>query len=41
MAGSVGASSMHQKVVGLIPIQGTYLGCAFDPQLRRVHEVTD
>ena len=21
----------HQKVVGLIPSQGTYLGCRFDP----------
>ena len=25
--------SVHQKVAGLIPAQGTYLGCRFVPQL--------
>ena len=24
---------VHQKVGGLIPSQGAYLGCGFDPQL--------
>ena len=33
--------SIHQKLVGLIPGQGTYLGCRFHPWLRHVQEATD
>ena len=29
---------MHQKVMGLIPGQGTYPGCGFNPQLEQVLE---
>ena len=32
---------MHQKVVGSISSQGTYLGFVFDSQSRHVWEVTD
>ena len=32
---------VHQKVVGSIPGQGTYLGCKFDPWLSHVGETTD
>ena len=31
---------IHQKVTGSIPSQGTYLGCRFDPQWRRIWEAT-
>ena len=27
----VGTSSVHQKVAGSIPSQGTHLGCRFNP----------
>ena len=33
--------STHQKVGGLIPSQGTYLGCGFDPQLGQTWEATN
>ena len=36
-----GPSSVHQKVVGLISSQGTYLGCEFDLQSGRIWEATD
>lgn len=33
---------MHQSFVGMIPSQGTYLGCKFNPQSGRgVQEVAD
>ena len=32
---------MHQKVAGLIPGQGIYLDCGFDPWLWRVQEAAD
>ena len=32
---------LHQKVAGLIPGQGTHLGCGLDPQSGRVQEATD
>ena len=34
-------SLVHQKVAGLIPSQGTYLGFWFDPQSHLVQEATD
>ena len=35
-----GCHPVHQKVVGLIPGQGTYLGCVFDPHLGCIQEAT-
>ena len=32
---------VHQKAAGLIPSQGTYLGCRFDPRWGCVQEATD
>ena len=32
---------MHQKVAGLIPRQGMYLGCGFDPWSKRIQEATN
>lgn len=32
---------VHQRVVGSIPIEGTYVGGRFDPWLGYVLEVTD
>ena len=32
---------VHQKVVGLIPCQGTYLGYGFDPRSEHVREATN
>ena len=32
---------IHQKVAGLIPHQGTYLGCGFDPWSGHAWEATD
>ena len=37
----VGASSIHKKVVGLIPSQDTHLGCGFNPRSLQVGETTD
>ena len=31
----------EKKVAGLIPSQGTYIGCRFDPQSGRIQETTD
>ena len=41
--GSVGGSIVlcTKKVAGLIPAQGTYLGCGFDTQLEHIWEVMD
>ena len=33
--------SIHQKGVGLIPGQGTYLGCGLSPQMGHVQEATN
>ena len=33
--------SVHRKVMGPIPSQGTYLGCRFGPQLGLVWVATD
>lgn len=41
VAQRVGLSSVHQKVAGLIPRRGTYLGCGSDPRLGHVREATD
>ena len=35
----VGASSHNQRVSDLIPSQGTYLGCGFDPQSGHVQSL--
>ena len=32
----LGHHPIHQKVTGLVPSQGTYLGCRFDSQLEHV-----
>ena len=32
---------MHQKAASLVPSQGTYPGCGFNPQLGRMWETTD
>ena len=32
---------IHQKIVGLIPVQGICLGCRFDPRLGQVQEATN
>ena len=32
---------VHQKVVGSIPGQGTYLGCRLDPRSGHIREATD
>ena len=32
---------LHQKVAGLIPGQGTYLGFGFNSQMRHIWEATD
>ena len=32
---------IHQEVTGLVPSQGTYLGCGFDLQPGHVREATD
>ena len=37
----VGVLFVHQKVVGLIPSQGTYLGHGFNPRLGHAWEATD
>ena len=37
----VGACPVHQNAVDLVPSQGTYLGCGFDLQWRRIREATD
>ena len=37
----VGALSLHQKFVGLIPGQRMYVGCQLDPWLGRVQEDRD
>ena len=37
----IGALSTHQKVVGLITSQGTYLGCRFHPRSGCILEATD
>lgn len=37
----VGASSVHPKVAGLIPTQGTYLSCGFYSRLGCVWETMD
>ena len=41
MAKLVRASSCRPKVAGVIPGQGAYLGCGFNPQAGRVGEATD
>ena len=37
----VGTLSPKGKVVGLIPGQGSYLGCGFDPQSKCIWEATN
>ena len=37
----VGHCPANCKVTGLIPCQGTHLGCEFSPQLRHIQEATD
>ena len=39
LGGSVGF--IHQKVAGLIPSEGKYLGCGFYPPVGQVEEATD
>ena len=41
MAKLVGASSLYQNIVGLIPDQGTYLGYRFDPGLGVYRKATN
>ena len=38
---SVGAGGSAKKAEGLIPGQGTYLGCRFDPWSGSIREATD
>ena len=41
MAQLVGVSLRNLRVAGLIPSQGTYLGCRFDPQSGSIQEATN
>ena len=37
----VGHPPVNRKVVGLIPSQGTYLGCGFDPRSGYIQETSN